>query len=915
MFDRLGTWYVGCNGGVSVSERLPKSRPSTGGAIGTTGRSSTRGDRRGWSRPGSDGAGKRSVGRYVLGELLGRGGMAEVFSGHALGDEGFQKPVAIKRLLPELANDNVFVERLISEAKLLVGMQHGNIVSVLDLAREGDDVFLVMDLVDGPTLRQLLKLRGNRLLSFGVSSYIIQAAAAGLEFAHVRPGGAVIHADVSPSNLLLTTSGEVRVADFGVARREGGGVAVVEGKWAYMAPEQARGEPITPRSDVFALGVVMYELLTGLHPFGSQITRNAREAKVTVVPPRSIHPDIPPGIEAICLRALAHDPNKRYARMQHLIDAIVEQRFANQWREGASDLAMAIHEASPDPYASSIGTMVTGKPLTIQTRSLIRDRAKSHPSNSSPTPSPNVVRRATTSSSNASASSSAMPSAPRVAQHSVPVRSSSRAPQIPGAPERDASWANNHETRAVEHPHLASMMREMGTIDRVLAKLGPDVDPSMHSESARAVSGMVVAESRVAESRVAAPRISQPQTPERRIHEDPASSSVAARSVSVSPMPVAPMPQPPVPMQPPMPHPMPPGFAMPSRTAPPPEVAAPMMHGFGVPIPAFRMPNLAPPAGRDLASVHGGTIAAHFPSTDQRPVERWGLIALAIGAMLAVAIYVASERRAAGADDVPLRAADEVVAAIATSPTTDDANAPTPAPAQPAPAQPAPAQPAPAQPAPAQPTPAQPVPAYAAPVQSAPHADPSYPAPTAPASPAAAGYPSNAPLPLAAPQPAAIDSQAWVGDPAVGVPPPPPAAVLPPLPPVADEPPPVAPAEPAIDAPKPSSTKRQRPARPARRPEPREARIERFERDDRDETPSTGTGTLRMSADPWAWVQIDGGPRQDMTGLKVTLPAGRHTLRIFNNDGFTKTKTVIIEPGRVTTIKADVDTATIRESH
>ena len=194
-------------------------------------------------RPSTDVLGqKRAGGRYVLGELLGRGGMAEVFAGHAIGDHGFQKPVAIKRLLPELASDRVFVERLIAEAKLLVGIQHGNIVSVLDLARDGDDVFLVMEYVDGPSLRQLLKALGSHALSLGVATYIVQAAAAGLAFAHGRPGGAIIHADISPSNLLLTSSGEVRVADFGIARREGGGHGIVEGKWAYMAPEQARGE-------------------------------------------------------------------------------------------------------------------------------------------------------------------------------------------------------------------------------------------------------------------------------------------------------------------------------------------------------------------------------------------------------------------------------------------------------------------------------------------------------------------------------------------------------------------------------------------------------------------------------------------------------------------------------------------------
>ena len=308
----------------------------------------------------------------MLGELLGRGGMAEVFSGYVLGSHGFQKPVAIKRLLPELANDHVFVERLIGEAKLLVGMQHGNIVSVLDLARDGDDVFLVMEFVDGPSLRQLLKARGSRGLSLAVSSYIVQAAAAGLEFAHAQAGGAVIHADISPSNLLLTTSGEVRVADFGIARREGNGAGIVEGKWAYMAPEQARGEPLTPRSDVFALGVVLYELITGQHPFGPRVTADERDSgPIRFAPPRVINAHVPPGLDAICMKALAENARDRYSRMQHMIDALVDERFANGWREGASDLAQAIREISPVGSSTGPRTQVTDRPVTIVTRSLI----------------------------------------------------------------------------------------------------------------------------------------------------------------------------------------------------------------------------------------------------------------------------------------------------------------------------------------------------------------------------------------------------------------------------------------------------------------------------------------------------------------------------------------------------------------
>ena len=372
----------------------------------------------------------------MLGDLLGRGGMAEVFAGHVMGDHGFQKPVAIKRLLPELANDKVFVERLIQEAKLLVGLQHGNIVSVLDLARDGEDVFLVMDFVDGPSLRQLLKARGTRGLPLGVASYIVQSAAAGLEFAHGRAGGAIIHADISPSNLLLTTSGEVRVADFGIARREGGAFGIVEGKWAYMAPEQARGEPLTPRSDVFALGVVLYELITGAHPFGRQVTADERESEqMRVIPPRVVRPSVPHGLDQICMRALSHDPRDRYARMQQMIDAIVEERFTNQWRDGASDLAHAIREvvpAAPGAAAGGPRTMVTDRPVTIVTRSLIEvtPHRRSAPRIVERTPAPAVEAPSNASSFQTSPSQSASAS---VAQPAVDSIAPTPVFQIPAA--------------------------------------------------------------------------------------------------------------------------------------------------------------------------------------------------------------------------------------------------------------------------------------------------------------------------------------------------------------------------------------------------------------------------------------------------------------------------------------------------
>ncbi len=297
--------------------------------------------------------------------------MAEVFAGRAIGSHGFQKPVAIKRLLPELASDDVFVSRLIAEAKLVVGMQHGNLVSVIDLAREDDDVFIVMEYVDGPSLRELLRSRPQPL-PLGVATYVVMSAAAGLGYAH---GRGIIHADISPSNLLLTTSGEVLVADFGIARREGLGHGMVEGKWAYMSPEQSRGEALSPASDVFSLGIVLYELIAGKHPFWPPPsgTPDARAPR-RFAPLRELRPDVPAELDAIVSRCLAYDPRARYARMQDVIDAIAEVRFARALRDGATELAALIKATSDMRARMSVRGMsaISGGNPVIETASLLR---------------------------------------------------------------------------------------------------------------------------------------------------------------------------------------------------------------------------------------------------------------------------------------------------------------------------------------------------------------------------------------------------------------------------------------------------------------------------------------------------------------------------------------------------------------
>ncbi|MGE0868454.1 MAG: protein kinase [Kofleriaceae bacterium] len=305
--------------------------------------------------------------RYVLEHVLGRGSSADVFLGYAQGEEGFRRPVAIRRLFRSLARDAEFVQRLARSVNRLVGIHHGNLVGVLDLAREGADVLVVTELVDGPSTRQLLEQSRGAPLPLGVCAYIIQSAAEGLAYAHSR---SIVHASLTPTNLLVTSFGEVRVADFSV---DGDRTpAPRDPRRAYMAPEQLRGEGATHRSDVFALGAVLYELIAGVQPFASPAVRGSGAVVSTtqIVPPSRIRPEVPTSLDAICARALAHRPDHRFEHMQHLIDALIDARFSNRWHDGASALAALLRRVAP-AGAAPLKTMATAHPVTLWTDSMI----------------------------------------------------------------------------------------------------------------------------------------------------------------------------------------------------------------------------------------------------------------------------------------------------------------------------------------------------------------------------------------------------------------------------------------------------------------------------------------------------------------------------------------------------------------
>jgi serine/threonine protein kinase len=282
-----------------------------------------------------------TFGRYEVIKHLAQGGMAEVFLARATGIEGFERHVVIKRIRAEQARDKSHVQMFLDEARLAASLHHHNIVQVHDIGEEQGEYFFVMEYVHGEDVRKLLtqvSSRGERVPLEHVLT-IVTAAAAGLHHAHEQCGPnraplGIVHRDVSPANILVGYDGGVKVADFGVAKAthrtfetESG---ARKGKVAYMSPEQCVGLPVDRRSDVFSLGIVLYESLTVRRLFKDDNDFLTMTAIVQAqIPPLSTPwPEVPPALEAIVMKALSPSPDDRYATADHLRLAL-EQFAAN----------------------------------------------------------------------------------------------------------------------------------------------------------------------------------------------------------------------------------------------------------------------------------------------------------------------------------------------------------------------------------------------------------------------------------------------------------------------------------------------------------------------------------------------------------------------------------------------------------
>ena len=264
-------------------------------------------------------------GKYLLLERLNVGGMAEVFAAKAFGVEGFERILAIKKILPTMAEDEEFITMFIDEARISVQLNHANVVHIHELGKHDDAYYIAMEYVSGKDLRALLERfrRRKEIMPTAMAVFVASKICEGLDYAHRKKDARgqelyIIHRDVSPQNILISYEGETKIIDFGIAkaanRSQKTQAGILKGKFGYMSPEQVRGLPIDRRSDVFAVGVILYEMLTGEKLFvGESDFSTLEKVRNAEVPsPRQFNDAIPAGLEKVVLKSLAREAEERY---------------------------------------------------------------------------------------------------------------------------------------------------------------------------------------------------------------------------------------------------------------------------------------------------------------------------------------------------------------------------------------------------------------------------------------------------------------------------------------------------------------------------------------------------------------------------------------------------------------------------
>ncbi len=323
-----------------------------------------------------------AFGKYYLIDRIATGGMAEIFKAKSFSTAGFEKVQVIKRILSHLSDNEEFVTMFIDEAKISVSLQHSNLVQIYDFGKIRDNYFIAMEWIDGKDIKQALRKLAHRrkLLPEEFAVFIAHETCKGLDYAHKKTdlrGNplAIIHSDMSPSNVLVSYSGEVKIADFGIAKAEMSQYdtkdGVLKGKFEYMSPEQARGDTVTQQSDLFSAGIILYEMLTGRRLFktDSEIKTLEKIKAVDIKPPSSVNPNVPQRLDDIVMKALTADLDKRFRDARDFQQELLEYMYPSTPPTIQRSMAMFMEELFSEERADETERMEHGSNIAQELHS------------------------------------------------------------------------------------------------------------------------------------------------------------------------------------------------------------------------------------------------------------------------------------------------------------------------------------------------------------------------------------------------------------------------------------------------------------------------------------------------------------------------------------------------------------------
>lgn len=353
-------------------------------------------------------------GQYVLQEHVATGGMAEVYKARMMGMEGFQKNVAIKRILPHLTDNDEFVTMFIDEAKLAAQLNHNNIIHIYDLGKIDRSYYIAMEYIEGRDLRSILQDCRERevIMPIPLALHITTLLASALDYAHKKRDFedrdlGLVHRDVSPQNVLLSNDGDIKLCDFGIAKAASKAshtrAGALKGKLQYMSPEQAWGKDIDHRSDIFSLGLVLYEMLTGTKVFSGDselsILEQVRNPNITA--PSSVNTEVPKTVDEIVAKTLEADRERRYQSARDLqrdLERALRQsswapdssdvnRFVDELSNGASISPIAVQEARTEPTPP-----VKAEPVPTQEVEAVKPEPEPEPPKKEKKPEPKKAK-------------------------------------------------------------------------------------------------------------------------------------------------------------------------------------------------------------------------------------------------------------------------------------------------------------------------------------------------------------------------------------------------------------------------------------------------------------------------------------------------------------------------------------------